>query len=35
MTAETPGFDVDTIASGHWPMITRPDALAEVILRWC
>jgi pimeloyl-ACP methyl ester carboxylesterase len=35
VTAETPGFDVDTIASGHWPMITRPDALAEVILRWC
>jgi pimeloyl-ACP methyl ester carboxylesterase len=29
-----PGFDVETLDSGHWPMITRPEALAEVISRW-
>lgn len=27
----TPGYDVVTIASGHWPMITQPAELARMI----
>jgi pimeloyl-ACP methyl ester carboxylesterase len=27
----TPGWDVRTIATGHWPMVTRPAELAELI----
>lgn len=30
----TPGFEVETLEGGHWPMIHRPEALTEVILRW-
>jgi hypothetical protein len=27
----TPGWEVCTLASGHWPMITKPTELAEVL----
>ena len=29
-----PGLTMDTIDSGHWPMITQPEALTKVILQW-
>jgi hypothetical protein len=27
----TPGREVCTLASGHWPMISKPTELAEVL----
>jgi pimeloyl-ACP methyl ester carboxylesterase len=35
VTTDTPGFDVTSIATGHWPMITRPAELAELINAAC
>jgi pimeloyl-ACP methyl ester carboxylesterase len=30
--AELPGWRVVTLETGHWPMVTTPDALAEVLI---